>query len=76
MRDSVIFCRQQQAAQTTRAQSAPLENQRKIALSAAKAWGAKADAAEKQALERRIVEPRAARIDSDQNPWTPMGPNA
>ena len=42
MRSSARFCREQEALQLAKAASEPLENRRKIALAAAKAWAAEA----------------------------------
>lgn len=46
-RFTAVFCREQEAAQRAKAASEPLENRRKIALAAAKAWAAEALTAER-----------------------------
>lgn len=48
MRVLASFCRQQEALQRALATSEPLENRRKIALTAAKAWESEALLAEMQ----------------------------
>lgn len=49
MRISVTHCREQEALHRGKALSEPLENRRKIALAAAKAWAVEAVLAEKVA---------------------------
>ncbi|WP_159983649.1 MULTISPECIES: hypothetical protein [unclassified Novosphingobium] len=49
MQISATHCREQEALQRAKALSEPLENRRKIALQAAKAWEAEALLAEKRA---------------------------
>ncbi len=46
MRPSAIMCRQQEAIQQAKAESETLESRRAIALTAAKAWGLAAKAAD------------------------------
>ena len=62
MRVSESFCLDQEARQLALAESEPLENRRKIALNAAKAWAAEAVAMREAALNRRSPDQLDAAI--------------
>ncbi len=51
MQISANFCKEQEALQRAKAATEPLENRRKIALDAAKAWAAEGVLAEKRELK-------------------------
>jgi hypothetical protein len=62
MRVSVATCKEQEALQLAKAASDPLENRRKIALAAAKAWGAEAILAEKREMKQSPLDKLDAEI--------------
>lgn len=61
MRIAADFCRKQEALQLARADSEPLENRRRIALTAAKAWAAEALLAEKRDSKKEGLD----RLDTE-----------
>lgn len=62
MRVTAAFCREQEALQRIRSASEPLENSRRIALNAARAWAAEAILAEKRDSKRTHLENLDAEI--------------
>ena len=62
MRVSANICRAQEALHLARADSEPLESRRRIALTAAKAWGVEALVAEQRALKTAAVDKLDAEI--------------
>jgi hypothetical protein len=62
MRVSPDFCREQEALQLAKAASEPLENRKKIALAAAKAWAVEAGLAEKRATKPEPLDKLDAEI--------------
>jgi hypothetical protein len=65
MAASIATCREQEALQRARAISEPLENCRKVALSAAKAWAAEAVLAEKRAAKATPLDKADAAIAAE-----------
>jgi hypothetical protein len=62
MRVTVEFCRQQERLQRAKAESEPLENRKKIALDAAKAWAAEAMLAKKRDAKQAPLDKLDAQI--------------
>ena len=62
MRPSAIMCRQQEASQLARAESETLESRRAIALTAAKAWGLAAKAADARDAKQTPLDTLDAEI--------------
>jgi hypothetical protein len=62
MRVTVEFCREQERLQRAKAESEPLENRRKIALDAAKAWAAEAILAQKRDAKQAPLDKLDAQI--------------
>lgn len=58
-------CREQQAIQLAKAASEPLESRRKIALTAAKAWGIEADLADSRTNDQTSLNTLDAAITQE-----------
>ncbi len=62
MRVTADFCREQEALQRAKANQEPLENRRKIALAAAKAWAAEAILADIRDTKQGVLHKLDAEI--------------
>ena len=62
MRISASFCREQEASHAAKAANEPLEQRRRIALTASKAWGVEAIFAEKRELKQNPLDKLDAEI--------------
>lgn len=65
MRVTAEFCREQERIQRAKAENEPLENRRKIALDAAKAWAAEAKLAEKRDMKQSTLDQLDAEIAAE-----------
>jgi hypothetical protein len=71
LRFAPAFCREQAALQLAKAESEPLENRKKIALAAAKAWTLEAALADKQvarATPLDALDTKIAKEFADEDP--------
>lgn len=62
MRTSASFCREQEASQAAKATNEPLEQRRKVALAASKAWGREAIFAERREQKQNLLDKLDAEI--------------
>jgi hypothetical protein len=62
MRVTAELCREQERIQRAKAENEPLENRKKIALDAAKAWATEAVLAEKRDLKQSALDQLDAEI--------------
>jgi hypothetical protein len=62
MRVTAELCREQERLQRAKAENEPLENRKKIALDAAKAWAAEAILAEKRDMKQSPLDQLDAEI--------------
>ncbi len=65
MQVTAAFCKEQEAIQRAKAASEPLENRRKIALDAAKAWAAEAILAKKRETSHQSLDALDAAITAE-----------